>query len=381
MLTSINSWLLIVTLTMLIACKSAPPPGMLAGAHSATPTMTQTNFDGIDIKDTAEDPAYVAAGEAIIADNTSNIVGQPAPLATMTTIDGNTIDLADIYGKKPVYIKFWATWCVPCRQQMPGFETMFERFGGKIQVIAINIGLSDDEASVRAMREKYGLKMPIVMDDGRLASLFQLSVTPQHVLIGKDARFSFVGHAEDKRLNDALDDVIAAKDTAPTAPATEHSSSVLRIGDTVQEMTANSIAGTPVKLGGVRPGRIQVVHFFSSWCEWYLEKTRPGTSKACARRRVEIEKIAGKASNVDWLGIAGGPWATTQDLLDYQKLHGVTIPLALDKSGILFRAFGIRSIPTIVLIANGRVVQVISERDAADISSAIESVRQQLLGR
>jgi thiol-disulfide isomerase/thioredoxin len=355
-----------------MGCKNTPQRSLMA--------TTATNFDGIDMKDTVEDPAYVAAAEVIIAENASSIVGQPAPLAIITTIDGKTIDLGGIYGHKPVYIKFWATWCVPCRQQMPAFEKGFEQFGDKIQLIALNIGLSDDESSVRAMREKYRLKMPIVIDDGQLASLFHLRVTPQHVVIGKEGRFSYVGHADDKRLSDAIDHVIAAKGIVPNDSVTvKRRIRPLTIGDTVQETTAIGIGGIAVRIGGVRPGRIQVVQFFSSWCEWYLEKTRPSTSRACARRRQELEKIVGKYTNVDWLGIAGGPWATMQDLLDYQKLHGVSLPLALDRAGELFSSFGIHSIPTIVMIADGRIVKVLTEHDTTDIASAIESVSKLLL--
>ncbi len=49
------------------------------------------------------------------------LIGKYAPSITLKTIDGKSIDLAEFYGKKPVYLKFWATWCVPCRQQMPHF--------------------------------------------------------------------------------------------------------------------------------------------------------------------------------------------------------------------------------------------------------------------
>ena len=54
------------------------------------------------------------------------LVGSPAPALVLKTIDGNTIDLGALFGKKAVYIKFWDTWCVPCLQQMPHFEHTYE---------------------------------------------------------------------------------------------------------------------------------------------------------------------------------------------------------------------------------------------------------------
>ncbi len=202
------------------ACHATPPSKRPADKGNAVAASTPgTIVDDIDVHDTVEDPAYVVAGEQLAQDVAATVVGQTAPTAVMTTIDGETIDLGSIYGTKPVYIKFWATWCVPCRQQMPAFEKFFETHGDKIQVIALNIGLSDDEASVRALRDKYGLKMPIVMGDGSFAGLFHLSVTPQHMLIGKDARFAYVGHAEGPQLAEAITNVLTTTTVAKPAQA------------------------------------------------------------------------------------------------------------------------------------------------------------------
>ena len=336
---------------------------------------TATNFDAVNLKDTTEDASYATAGEDLAKETGEDLIGQSAPLAVMKTIDGDTIDLGKIYGKKPVYIKFWATWCVPCRQQMPGFEKMFETLGDRMQFIAVDIGLSDDEASVRAFRTKYGLKMPIVFDDGRLAALFHLGVTPQHVLIGKDARFAYFGHADNESLHNAIQRVLARQGTRATAPAAVLGDTrVYRVGDLVSPVPVKTVTRGEITLGGSRPGKIQAVEFLSSWCEWYLEKTRPGTAKACGKARIDIERLAARDPDVEWIGIAGGPWATAQDLADYRKNNKVSIPLALDKAGELFRRFGIRDIPTIALIdSEGRLVKVLAP-DQTDIAGAIRAV-------
>ena len=116
------------------------------------------------------------------------LIGQPGPAAILQTIDGQRIDLASYYGKKPVYLKFWATWCVPCREQMPAFEKAFQQYGDKLAVVAVNAGYSDTETEVKSYRAQHGLHMPIVIDDGSLAASLNLRVTPQHIVIGRDGR-------------------------------------------------------------------------------------------------------------------------------------------------------------------------------------------------
>src|SRR5579871_5845775 len=89
------------------------------------------------------------------------LVGSPGPRVTLRTIDGKTIDLGSLYGKKAVYLKFWATWCVPCREQMPHFERTYESEGNDLEVIAVNAGFNDSIEDVREYLSKLKLKMPI----------------------------------------------------------------------------------------------------------------------------------------------------------------------------------------------------------------------------
>jgi thiol-disulfide isomerase/thioredoxin len=59
--------------------------------------------------------AFAQEGEQRAEAVGHTLIGSPAPRMVLKTIDGETIDLGKLYGKKAVYLKFWATWCVPCR--------------------------------------------------------------------------------------------------------------------------------------------------------------------------------------------------------------------------------------------------------------------------
>src|SRR3984957_20017561 len=153
-----------------------------------------------------------ASGEDLADAAGRSLVGKPAPRLVMKTIGGDAVDLGRLYGRQAVYLKFWATWCVPCRQQMPHFQHAFETAGPDMEVIAVNTGFNDSLDAVRIYRRRLGITMPIVIDDGSLAAAFGLRVTPQHIVIGRDGRILYVGHLADARLDAALT-------AAPPGPA------------------------------------------------------------------------------------------------------------------------------------------------------------------
>ncbi|MDE2219498.1 MAG: TlpA family protein disulfide reductase, partial [Gammaproteobacteria bacterium] len=167
----------------------------------------------------------VAGGQEMALQAGHDLIGKPAPPLVLRTIDGATIDLGHLYGKQAVYLKFWATWCVPCREQMPHFERTYEAAGPDLAVIAIDTGFNDSLAEVLQYRQRLHLKMPIVLDDGAAGAAFNLRVTPQHVVIGRDGRVRYVGHLADAQLDAAL---LAARTEA--APANAHAAAAVQAG-------------------------------------------------------------------------------------------------------------------------------------------------------
>jgi peroxiredoxin len=307
-------------------------------------SVAATNDDGGDGKQRAQ-----RVGQ--------KLVGHPGPAATLTSIDGQRIDLAALYGKQPVYLKFWATWCVPCRQQSPGFEKLYQQYGKRIAVVAVNTGYSETEAAVRAFREQYGLHMPVVIDDGTLGGQLDLRVTPQHVVIDADGRIVHVGHLDDQALHDALERVANTPPSPGGIPLAPQSAAkaAFKVGDQVSGIKLTTLAGKDIAIGAGKP---RALVFFSPWCESYLRETRPATSSACERVRLETERLA-KDRSVEWVGISAPLWTSRGELAAYAKEKRTSIPLALDQDGAIFRAFGVRQIPTVVMIdAQGRVSKV-----------------------
>jgi peroxiredoxin len=311
-------------------------------------------------------PCHATSGEERARAAGASLVGQPAPRLVVTTIDGRRIDLGKLYGHQAVYLKFWATWCVPCREQMPHFEHAYETAGPDLAVIAVNAGFNDSPDEVRDYRRALGLQMPIVIDDGRLGAALGLKVTPQHVVIGRDGRIAYVGHL----VNDALESALAqATRTAAVTGAAAPASPVpaaLRAGTRLPARSVTTLDGRSVTVGGSDGAAPLVLVFLSPWCESYLASSRPARAAACRRAREQVDALAAAGGSVRWLGIASGLWANREDLEAYRSEHAIRLPLALDDTGEWFRAFGVREVPALLVVdAQGRVTRRLDDAGEA----------------
>lgn len=104
---------------------------------------------------------------------------------SITCTDGNTFRLSEQKGKV-VVINLWATWCVPCVDELPNFEKISEDFSDEVSVIAIHS--SPVTTNVSAWLSDYSYTIPFAVDeDGSVSALLNAStVLPQTIVIGKD---------------------------------------------------------------------------------------------------------------------------------------------------------------------------------------------------
>ena len=87
--------------------------------------------------------------------------GVQAPDFKLKTLDGKEASLSDYRGKK-VFLNFWATWCTPCKEEMPAMEEISDEYGNDLVILAVNI---DSQNDVQAFADNYGLTYPILLDD------------------------------------------------------------------------------------------------------------------------------------------------------------------------------------------------------------------------
>ncbi len=116
--------------------------------------------------------------------------GEVLPDFELETLDGRKMRAADLLGK-PTFINFWASWCPPCRAEMPDIQAIYERQGRDINILAIN----EDEppAVVRSFVEEIGFTVPVVLDaGGELHARWNFNTLPTSIITDKDGRVCFI---------------------------------------------------------------------------------------------------------------------------------------------------------------------------------------------
>jgi peroxiredoxin len=94
----------------------------------------------------------------------------PAPDFSLTDLSGRSVRLSGYRGKV-VVLDFWATWCEPCKTEIPHFIDMQNRYAGQgLQVVGIS--MDDDEKSVRDFQQQFKMNYPVVMGNAKLAESF-----------------------------------------------------------------------------------------------------------------------------------------------------------------------------------------------------------------
>lgn len=129
-------------------------------------------------------------------------IGAYAPLWSAPTLDGR-VDTTDLRGT-PLVINFWATWCVPCRIEMPELQAIHEAYP-EVSVLAVNLG-EPRELIVDWIRY-FGLTFDVALDNGDIATLYRLRGQPSTYIVAPDGMITsiFYGATNRQSLEAALE--------------------------------------------------------------------------------------------------------------------------------------------------------------------------------
>jgi peroxiredoxin len=108
-----------------------------------------------------------------------------APSFALKDLSGKEVKLEDYRGKL-IFLNFWATWCPPCRQEMPSMERLYTEFKDRgFTMLAVD--LREGTGKVKAFKEKFKLSFPILLDsDGRVGLMYGVRSIPTTYLIDRE---------------------------------------------------------------------------------------------------------------------------------------------------------------------------------------------------
>jgi thiol-disulfide isomerase/thioredoxin len=138
-----------------------------------------------------------------------SLVGLPAPQLSAEGLDGRTWTLGDADGRI-VWINFWATWCPPCRTEMPAMQALAERYADQLLILGVDWG--EERSAVEDFVSRYEIAYPILLDP-TLENYYRWSPQfglPRHYFIGADGTVlrEIVGPLDPALMVEILDELI-----------------------------------------------------------------------------------------------------------------------------------------------------------------------------
>jgi peroxiredoxin len=112
--------------------------------------------------------------------------GFSAPDFTLDLLSSGQITLSNLRGQV-VMVNLWASWCPPCREEMPAIENVYQEYKHQgLEVLAVNTTYQDNEAEVAAFVKQYGLTFPILLDKtGAVSNRYQLRGLPSTYFVDR----------------------------------------------------------------------------------------------------------------------------------------------------------------------------------------------------
>lgn len=160
-----------------------PPPTTAGKMPDAT-----TPSDGITVEprpSSQTNPSTEGTTSGKKPDATEDIKKNTAPDFTVLDKDGNTVRLSEKFGK-PIVINFWATWCPPCKQELPDFDKLCKEYGDRVVFMMVNLtdGYRDTVDGTKRFVSGKGYTFPVYFDTkDNAASAYNVSSIPQTTFI------------------------------------------------------------------------------------------------------------------------------------------------------------------------------------------------------
>ncbi len=123
----------------------------------------------------------------------SALVGEPAPDFALKSASGENLRLSEYRGEV-VMINFWATWCGPCRQEMPLLDELYDRYQ-RVGFRLLGVNIDDDRQQAMQMVKELDVSFPVLFDSEKdVSKRYQVQAMPVTVLLDRSGKVRYVHH-------------------------------------------------------------------------------------------------------------------------------------------------------------------------------------------
>lgn len=290
----------------------------------------------------------------LLAIGSGGLQAKPLQLAEQYQVfDSKPVDLRQVVGQKPVYIKFWATWCLDCRKELPSLQQTYEKYRDKIAIYAVNLNINETDEYIRRLKEKNQLTIPIVMDNnGSIASNFQFFGTPFHALINAKGEVVYTTYKDDAELQQQLQQLASNSGSTKT---------------TASAPTADAVKPLP--------NGVALVYFAATWCDWYMKDIHPEMASNCLAATKLVNNLHQQLPQTPLQAYVTHLWTEQKDVDEYVKKFSIHYAVALDPDNRAAQLYSTSEYPSLLVFKDGKEVKRFTRFDSpAEISISIKKL-------
>lgn len=192
--------------------------------HTMSPRSSEDQGSGLAwgtlVRWTGVGLAALALGLAVAQPGPHALkVGETAPPMRLASLDGDTVDLGPFRGK-PMFLNFFATWCGPCRMEIPELNLAHDALGERVPVVGVLV-LSGLPPDVKSKVTPMGIRYPVWVTDDESAAGWHIDAVPVTVLVDAQGKLAWIsnGTVNQRELADAMKHVGLRADAPVSTPA------------------------------------------------------------------------------------------------------------------------------------------------------------------
>lgn len=133
---------------------------------------------------------HAAPGTGEVSNATmETMVGQYPPVIAVTTLDSREVNIADTIGKKMIVLNFFASWCPPCKRELPEFQKFYQEHSSEVLMLGLSLDYPKDMTTLETVIRENGITYPVALNkDKELPKKFGFKAIPFTAVIGADGK-------------------------------------------------------------------------------------------------------------------------------------------------------------------------------------------------